>query len=287
MHALTSCNQLVFEDAKLDEHICTITQDKPIAHFLLTPLDSLLGGIYPGQMVGIGAIPGCGKTSLMIQAADELAQQGQVIIFVSAELPQHKLVTKSLVRFSSGSICLTDVPHASDDAIVAEHLNRAICVYRETVAPNLCITGSCTVADLGRLVAECISQRNLTPIIFIDYLQLLATSGPDPFIDERLAIAAYVKQLRDLANTYMTPIFLISTINRGSYSKKKPDLSAFGGSAVIEYSLDAALFLSADDEHASARGVPVTLSALKNRYGTQSCVSLLFDAAHATFLAGD
>ena len=287
MHALTSSNHLVFEDAKLDEHICTITQDKPIAHFLLTPLDSLLGGIYPGQMIGIGATPGCGKTSLMIQAADELAQQGQAVIFVSAELPQHKLVAKSLVRFSNGSISLSDVPFASDDAIVAECLNKAAYIYRETVAPNLCITGSCTVADLGRLVAECVSQRELTPVIFIDYLQLLATSGPDPFIDERLAIAAYVKQLRDLANTYMTPIFLISTITRSAYTKKKPDLSAFGGSAVIEYSLDAALFLSADDKHQSARGVPVTLSALKNRYGTQGCVSLLFDAAHATFLAGD
>lgn len=287
MHALTSSNQLVFEDTKLDEHICTITQDKPIAHFQLTPLDALLGGIYPGQMIGIGATPGCGKTSLMIQAADELAQQGQVVIFVSAELPQHKLVTKSLVRFSNGSISLSDVPLASDDAIIAGHLNKAAHAYRETVAPNLCITGSCTVADLGRLVAECISQRNLTPIIFIDYLQLLATSGPDPFIDERLAIASYVKQLRDLSNTYMTPVFLISTITRSAYTRKKPDLSAFGGSAVIEYSLDAALFLSADDEHASARGVPVTLSALKNRYGTQGCVPLLFDAAHAMFLAGD
>lgn len=285
MRALNE-SKLIFEDAVLDEHLKAISEDRAIAHFRLKPLDALLGGVYPGRMVGIGATPGCGKTSLMVQAADELAMSGQVIIFVSGELPKHKIVAKSLVRFSGG-LTLSEVPGAADNPTVMQRLADAALAYRDAVAPNLCIIESCSVADLGRLAAECTAQRGMPPVIFIDYLQLLATSGPDPFADERLAIAAYVKQLRDLANTYMSPIFLISTITRSAYGKKKPDLSVFGGSAVIEYGLDAALFLSADDDDAPEWKVPVTLTALKNRYGSLGCVSLYFDAPHATFLAGE
>ena len=94
---------------------------------------------------------------LMVQAADELAQQGQVVIFVSAELPQHKLVTKSLVRLATMHQSLR-LPLASEDSKITGYLNKSARDYRETVAPNLCIIGSCTVADLGRLVAECISH---------------------------------------------------------------------------------------------------------------------------------
>lgn len=287
MCAVAKMVSLVFEDAVLDEHMRSIVSDRPMAHFHLKALDDILGGIYPGQMVGVGAMPGCGKTSLMVQAADELAQQGQTVIFVSGELPPHKLVTKSLVRLCGGKIRLSDTPRAADDPDIAERLDEAAQVYRKTIAPNLCITGGCTVADLSRLVAGCISQRDEAPVVFIDYLQLMATSGPDPFADERLAIAAYVKQLRDLANTYLCPIFVISTITRTAYSKKRPDLSAFGGSAVIEYSLDAALFLSVDDDDAPAERTPVTLTALKNRYGSQGFTSLTFDAPHATFRDGN
>lgn len=278
----TSC--LTFEDALLDEHVRVITEDKPMARFELEPLNELLGGVYPGQMVGVGATPGSGKTSLMLQLADELAAQGLPVIFVSAELPAHKLLIKSLVRLSN-CLSLGDVSHVPDDSEIRSALENATKLYRDSIAPNLCITGNITVSELGKLIAECVHVRSQTPVVFIDYLQLLATSGPDPFADERLAIAACVKQLRDLANSYMVPIYAISTITRSAYGKRKPDLSIFGGAAVIEYSLDAALYLNSEDEISAYGPQSLTLTALKNRYGTTGSVSLSFDAARAEFAA--
>lgn len=279
-----SIPRLTFENALLDEHISIIIEDKPMAHFALEPINELLGGVYPGQMVGVGATPGSGKTSLMLQLADELAARGLPVIFVSAELPAHKLLIKSLVRLS-GRLNLSDVVQAPDDFETRSALENATERYRDSIAPNLCITGNITVSELGKLVAECVHVRSQTPVVFIDYLQLLATSGPDPFADERLAIAACVKQLRDLANSYMVPIYAISTITRSAYGKRKPDLSIFGGAAVIEYSLDAALYLNAEDESSAYGPLSLTLTALKNRYGTTGSVSLSFDAARAVFVA--
>lgn len=278
---------LVFEDATLDEHFRLIGEDKPVATFKLSALNALLGGVYPGQMVAVGATPGCGKTTLMVQVADELAEEGRPVIFVSAELPAYKIVSKSLARYCGGKVNLSAMSQATGEA--GEALERAKGLYREMVAPNICIASPRNTAEIGQLVSACVHERGQVPVVFIDYLQLLATYDAEPFADERLAICACIKQLRDIANAYGVPMFVVSTIARTSYSVKKPNLSMFGGASAIEYGFDAALHLHADED--KQREVPVgctplILSALKNRYGSTGYVTLDFDAARATFRDG-
>lgn len=279
---------LSFVDANFDEYMASILGDKPIARFGLWPVNDLLGGVFAGQIVGLGAQPSSGKTSLMIQLADELALQDVPVLFVSGELPPYKLIWKSLVRLSNGCLDLASVSRLAEDSGLAEAFSSATEAYRRSIAPNLAIVGDVTAQELGKLIAECLTARDKLPVVFIDYLQLLATHCLSPMAEERLAIASYMRELRDVANAYNVPIFLISTITRSTYSKKNPDLSLFGGAAIIEYSLDAALYLYSEDEKNSLGTLPaLQLRALKNRYGTTGAVRLLFDADHATFYAGE
>lgn len=278
----------VFETDVLDEHIRILSQDKPIATFGLKGLNKLLGGIYPGQNYAIGAHPGCGKTTLILQEADKLASDGHTVIFVSAELPHHKLLAKSISRLSEGKLALVEVA----DAAAAEHPKHetfevALSEYRNNIAPNLCITGSLSVTDLGCLVSSCIHKRKQIPIVFIDYLQLFAAgSTTEPFVDERLAIAACVRGLRDISTCYNTPIIVLSTVTRSAYASKKPGLEAFGGTASIEYGFDAGLFLTEANiemPFESWGDRALRLTATKNRYGSLDSAIFSFDGAHATF----
>lgn len=282
--------ELEFEVDHLDKSIESLAGDAPISAFQLKALNELLGGVYPGQIVALGATPGSGKTTLLLQIADALAAAGHAVIFVSCELSEPKLLQKSLSRIAESSLPLNEVVDAASRAHPKhETFLKAVELYRDTIAPNIAITGTLNLAELGHLVAACKRERKQTPVVFVDYLQLMACGdSTSAFIDERLAVAACVQGLRDISTFYGSPIFALSTITRTAYTAKNPSLGVFGGSSTVEYSFDAALYLTQDDdkpEHPfdEPLGKPLKLVVLKNRYGSLGTAKLDFDAAHATF----
>mgnify|MGYP004499262729 CR=1 FL=1 len=289
-------NPLVFESDMLDERVNALQGDRPIAFFGLKALNDILGGVYPGLNYAIGTGPGKGKTTLALQEADKLAADGHPVIYVSTELPAHKLLEKSLARLSDNGLALSEVSNAAAaDHPKHEVFEAALNAYRDRIAPNLCITGPLNTVELSNLVGLMARERNEAPIVFADYLQLLAcgTTAGQQFIDERLAITACVKGLREISNLYGSPVIALSSTTRKSYESgksNKPNLGMFGGSSTVEYSFDSVLFLADDDgkpDHAfepPAVGTPLKLIALKNRYGTLGEARLDFDGAHATFL---
>lgn len=285
-----SAPQLEFELARLDRCVEALGGDAPISTFDLVALNELLGGVYPGQICVIGAIPGSGKTTLLLQIADALAAKGHPVIFVSCELSETKLLQKSLSRLGGRGLPLSEVV----DAAAPEHPKHeafleAVEKYRETIAPNIAITGTLNITELGHLVAACKGERGQAPMLLVDYLQLMACGNPtNTFTDERLAIAACVQGLRDISTHYGSPVFALSTIARNSYGTKRPTLDVFGGSSTVEYAFDAAIYLTNDDGKPNfppdaAFGTPLKLVVLKNRYGHLGVGRLDFDAAHATF----
>lgn len=281
-------NLLVFESDKLDEHLSALEGDQPVAHFGLKALNDVLGGVYPGLNYAIGTAPGKGKTTLALQEADKLADDGHPVVYVSAELPAHKLLEKSLTRLSGTELALSEVADAAAESH-PKHVafENALGMYRDRIAPNLCITGPLNTVELSNLVGLVARERNEAPIVFVDYLQLLAcgTTADQQFIDERLAITACVKGLREISNLYGSPVIALSST--------KPSLGMFGGSSAVEYGFDSVLYLADDNGKPSfpyeppASGTPLKLIALKNRYGMLAEARLDFDGAHATFLDRD
>ncbi|WP_346697425.1 DnaB-like helicase C-terminal domain-containing protein [Thermophilibacter mediterraneus] len=285
---------LVFEDQLLEGHEEQIRSNAPMARFSSLPcLNRLLGGVYPGLVTVIGAQPACGKTTLLGQMADDLARQGTPSIVVSAELPAFRVVEKSLVRCSNGAFSLSDVTRVAnrDDGAYAAAKEE----YALAIAPDVCVIDSpVTIPDLARVVGDCVHLRGRAPAVFVDYLQLIATSGVDASGDERIAILNCVRALGDLARTYAAPLYLLSSIARTSYDKLDVGLDVFGGSQGIEYGIDNALYLTVEGDTKAERQAnlelalrPVRLRALKVRYGRVGSASLRFDAAHATFWEAD
>lgn len=289
MQPVGECADLVFESQRLEEHIKTIAEDKPIAQFALSALNAMLGGIYKGRLYAVGAAPGTGKTSLLLQEADHLASLGLPVIFISMELSAEKLVEKSIVRLSNGELSMENVAQAADPAHPLHGTFQAATdAYRMQVAPNLCIVNAVSCDEIEGLVKCCLKERDQAPIIFVDYLQLFAASSVDIGMDERLAIGALVRSLRAMSRKNGSPVIVVSTVARGYYKGKEPGLEAFGGASTIEYEFDAALYVSStakDDE--DENGVRnLTIKALKNRYGPLGCARVRFNGPGAAFLDG-
>lgn len=278
---------LVFEASQLEQHINQALDDEPLLHLRTLPaIDSLIGGVRRGLVTVIGAQPGCGKTTLVGQIADDIAAQGRPVIFISAELPAFRIAEKSVARLAGSSLPIDKDAKGWSDAF-----RTAAKAYGSAIAPNICIIDKIVdMAMLGKLVYECQLSRGETPVVFIDYLQLMATSGLGAGGDERIAIANCVRELGDIAKTYESPVFAVSTITRQNYGKREVGLDVFGGSQNIEYGIDNALYLAVEGadkgevQSNSEKAVrPIVIRALKVRYGTISTAYLDFDAAHATF----
>lgn len=232
----------------------------------------------PGSTTQSGP-PRQGQDDTALQEADKLAADGHPVIYVSAELPAHKLIEKSLARLSDGKVALSEVSScATQNHPKHTTFEAALDKYRTQIAPNLCITGPLNTVELSNLVGLVTRERGEVPIVFIDYLQLLAcgVTADQQFIDERLAITACVKGLREISNLYGSPVIALSSTTRKSYDSGKsarPNLAMFvvpplSSTALTRCSTSPMTMTSPSGPYESpATGTPLKLVALKNRYG--------------------
>lgn len=225
-------------------------------------LDAVLGGgLQPGLYV-LGAVSSLGKTTLAVQIADHIAEEGHPALFVTIEQSAAEIVAKSLSRLASESgrdFSTTDVMSAQRRRKWEEgEYNRFMRVcerYTAQIAANLRIlegTKQPSVADV-RAVAEAMAAHDgVPPVIFIDYLQLMAAQS-DRDTDKQ-AVDRNVMSLRQLARDLKTPVFVISSLNRSSYSEGVT-LDAFKESGAIEYGADVLLGLQPEGMREHMDGV--------------------------------
>lgn len=215
-------------------------------------LDRALGGGLPQGLVALGAVSSMGKTTIVVQMADHIASTGRPVLIVTIEQSAAELVSKSLARIANEQTggcsitgaALTDLDRrmswsAETQNAAADALNR----YVETIAPNLSIQegkDQPSAADI-RSAAEVIkARRGVAPVIFIDYLQLLAPISQRG--SDKQTVDENVMALRQMARDLSTTVFVVSSLNRSSYSGTV-SMESFKESGAIEYGADVLLGL--------------------------------------------
>lgn len=219
---------------------------------------ALDGGLYPGLYV-LGAISSMGKTSIMLQIADQIAAQGISVLYFTLEMGAHELIAKSISRYSYIEAGRTDQDAATAKSITnmhkralfnsrqAENVDKAIESYKSNIANNLWFfesLGDIGTKEIRREVEKHRKTTGKTPIVFIDYLQILKPYNE--FWTEKRNTDKAITELRKLSRDYKTPVFCISSLNRDSY-KGDIDLSAFKESGGVEYGSDVLLGLQPPD----------------------------------------
>jgi replicative DNA helicase len=221
-------------------------KDRPATGF--HELDKALnGGLMPGLYV-IGAISSLGKTTFALQIIDFIAtnrpeKPGKPCLIITLEMSPFELMAKSLSRLTASDPIPANrrSTHAIlNGDLIPETLRIAERYSRET-AGNLYITGEATTPEAIDAVAQSIKiTAGEAPVILIDYLQIMPPI--DPHLSDKQNIDQTVSRLKRIAVKLDTPLIVISSLNRGSYSEKIT-MSSFKESGAIEYSADVLIGL--------------------------------------------
>lgn len=263
-------------------------------------LDNVLdGGLYGGLYI-VGAMSSLGKTTFVQQVTDQVAQQGKDVLFFSLEMDKKELVSKSISRethlhtrmFGYDESLAKTARGISDSSRYYRDDERGIKGYTQQekdimqeafrrhneYARHLYI-----VEGVGDVTAKRIRERvklhekatGNTPIVIVDYLQLIAPS--DPRATDKQNTDRAVLELKKMTRDHNTPVFAISSLNRDSYNAPTT-MSSFKESGAIEYSSDVLIALDfkemvvdskSCDVNFEKKKTPrnVTLTILKNRSG--------------------
>lgn len=217
-------------------------------------LDSVLdGGLYPGLYI-LGAISSLGKTSMMLQMADQISASGHDVAYFSLEMSETELIAKSLSRLTylkcNGNTAnaktirgiLAAEKYKSYSKAEQDLIDDASLEYADNSC-NLYIyegVGNIGVDEIRNQVKKQIEIRNKKPVLMIDYVQILAPY--DPRYSDKQNIDKAVLELKRISRDLDIPVIAISSFNRNSYTSEV-DMTAFKDSGSLEYGSDILLAL--------------------------------------------
>lgn len=250
-------------------------------------LDRALGGGIPDGLTIVGALSGLGKTTIMMQIMNQLADGLTPGIVFSLEMSRVELTAKEISRRTfintGGDLMLSRTARDLMSRDVVMNLSAEAWDVVEEAKAQMGFGAKLTIVEQQSkpITAEniCTYVRNWMtfnpgekPVVLVDYLQILEPE--DPKTPDIQAINHSLKLLHTLAKDLGIAIIAISAINRAGYDEPI-DRKAFKGSGGIEYSADVLIGMELHGvgggcivEREMASDVrAVDLVILKNRFG--------------------
>lgn len=235
-------------------------------------LDSLTGGLEPGQLIVIGARPKVGKTAVALGIARHVAGIEHRVAFFSLEMSRRELAARLLsAEAGVDGRALKVGPTEADwsaltQAATAPWLDRLI--LDDSAAVSLGYT---------RARARRLQRAVGLGLIVIDYIQLMTPA--DPRTNRNEQISGLSRGLKQLAKELHVPVIVLSQLNRASEARadRRPQLSDLRDSGAIEQDADAVLLLNKPSD-----GV-LECDLAAHRSGPTGTFWLDFDAARMTF----
>lgn len=216
-------------------------------------IDALLdGGLYEGLYI-VGAVSSLGKTTFILQIADNLADSGQDVIIFSLEMAKTELIAKSISRLTflnadkkadakttRGITAGERYDHYSQTE--KDIINRSLEQYKGTASHIYIHEG---VGDVGadKIREEVVKHISITgrkPVVIIDYLQILAPY--DLRASDKQNTDRAILELKRISRDYKIPVLGVSSFNRENYTAPV-NLASFKESGAIEYGSDVLIGL--------------------------------------------
>ena len=253
-------------------------------------LDTILNGGLPKGLITLGAIPSIGKTTFILQLADNMASLDNCkVLFFSLEMSKFDIISKSLSRLSFQREDLTN--YTFDDLISNDEKidYEAILEQYKPIANNLyTIDYIYDIRDIEAFIIQ-FKENNPTSniIVIIDYLQYILCGNN---ANDKQVIDIITKRLKELSKALDITIIDISSLNRANYGGNIT-MESFKESGSIEYTSDILMGLeytqnNGNDRDYEAKKNPrkITLSVIKNRYGALGKVNMEFYTTYHTFI---
>lgn len=250
---------------------------------------------YPG-LYAIGGITSLGKTTFVHQLADQVAANGEHVLYFPIEQSPMELISKGISRTMYHNNTDTAIPSIRirsgyiDDAVM--DARRQYSEENQSLLIAKCNFNT-TVMDVREIIWRYAEKSGVAPVVVVDYLQALRS--PDNHLTQRDAIDLALRTLKDIQTELSATIVIVSSLNRVNYMVPI-GFESFKESGGIEYTCDVIWgidLLCMDDPLFDTQGhikkkreiinaakvsTPreVRLTCLKNRYGIGN-YSIVFD----------
>ena len=203
-------------------------------------LDKQAGGLY-GGLYCIAAISSLGKTTFAAQMADQIAANGNDVIFFSLEQSRLEIVSKSIARITTKTNPDTAVTSLKiRRGYLPKHVIAAAEEYKRTVADRVSIVEgnfNCDIAYISNYLRRYTERNKCRPVVIIDYLQILQ-GEPSRFKQStKEVVDSTVTELKRLSRELDLTIFIVSSVNRANY-QTPIDFESLKESGGIEYTCD-------------------------------------------------
>lgn len=210
------------------------------------------GGLFAG-LYTIGAMPGIGKTTFVMQIADSVATTGRDVLVIALEMSAHELIARSISRLTT--VVTSDTRDWKTTAGIMRGarwarysqeerrvIDEAAKLYAE-FAPHIYIVegiGTIGKDQIRALVKRHAEITGSAPVVVVDYLQILAPA--DPRATDKANTDAAILEMKRISRDYNIPVICISSFNRTGY-REEMGLEAFKESGAIDYTNDVIIGL--------------------------------------------
>lgn len=224
-------------------------------------LDNALGGgMVPEGLYILAARPGCGKTTLGLQIAENAARRGIRTLFISLEMSIDQLTARRIAvntGMSSNDILMKNLDPKQCEAMAGavEELSTRPLSFNAVRKASVS-----SIGILARQVKEC-------GLVVVDYLGLLQYE-PGRNLYEQVTRTS--NALKRLASSLGIPILCLAQLNREYEGRKGPPrLSDLRDSGAIEQDADGVLLLHRPpvEPGVSYSPAPLICTVAKNRHG--------------------
>jgi len=216
---------------------------------LLTGLDTgfidlnrMTSGFNEGDLIIIAARPAMGKTSFVLNIANNVLKNDKGVAIFSLEMPAEQLMLRMISSHSS--IPLQDVRTGN---LNDEQISK-ITETMDYFATRKLFIDDNSIQNIHSVRAKLRKLKSLHPelsLVIIDYLQLMVGDSKE----RHIAVAEISRGLKMLARELKIPIIALSQLNRGLESRpdKRPMMSDLRESGAIEQDADIIMFVYRDD----------------------------------------
>lgn len=240
---------------------------------------ALGGGIAKGDVAALSGAPSVGKSTFALQMAENMASEGNPVLYFSYEMSKEQVAAKSIGRnyylttnkkkgFSAIDLLnmekwsgvfadkgfLKDYEKAVERA---QGFNKKILFFDCTVEPL-------SIDDIETIVNNYIEVFGELPVIFIDYLHMIPSpvdeNGTEIYTGDKARIDYNMKSMRRISSNLNCTIIFISALRKDDF-RMEADMAGLMGSSAIPYNCDLILGL----QYAAVNDPGFNVEAEQNR----------------------
>ena len=245
-------------------------------------LDKVLIGMGNSDLILVGARPGMGKTSFVLNIGTNVAlQTKKTVCIFSLEMSCEQLVSRVL-----SSEAMVDSMALRSGKLSGDDWDKLASVSSRLAGTDILIDDTTGITVTG-MKAKLRRVKNLG-LVVIDYLQLMQSDGRN---DNRVQEVSEISRgLKLMAKELNVPVICCAQLSRGPESRtdKKPMLSDLRDSGAIEQDADVVMFLYRDEYYKTdANSQDASIAEViiqKNRHGSTGTVEMGWIGRYTKFM---